>query len=72
MPEKIGVASLVPPTRPQPESAGSKDWYVQAAPSTAALMLMSGVPRCVPTTLRTPIWYEGRENTPDTPPPPAP
>src|ERR1700690_377720 len=42
-----------------------------APPSTAALMLTSGVPRDEPTTLATPPWYDGRGNTVDCPPPPA-
>src|SRR5690242_16392248 len=33
---------------------------------------MSGVPRCLPTSLATPTWKSGRLKTPDTPPPPAP
>src|SRR5258708_22983656 len=45
---------------------------VFTGPPTAALMLMSGVPRWSPTTRRTSFWKPGRSNTADTPPPPAP
>ena len=34
-------------------------------------MEMSGTPRWLPTTLRTPFWYEGRPKTTDWPPPAA-
>src|ERR1700721_2693124 len=73
MPEKIGVASLVPPTISQPGApAPAKDQYTQAPPLTAADIEMSGVPRWLPTTFLTPVWKSGREKTPDSPPPPAP
>ena len=40
-------------------------------PEQAPLIAMSGTPRWPPTTLATPFWYHGRENTADLPPPVA-
>src|SRR5579871_1705725 len=71
IPEKIGDASDVPPIRCQPGVLPNVQ-YTHAAPFTAALIEMSGVPRSVPTTPATPSWNDGRANTPDSAPPPAP
>src|SRR6266487_6806358 len=57
-------------SHPAPDAAN--DWYAQQPPSTAALMLMSGVPRRSSTTLPRPSWKPGLLNTADRPPPPAP
>ena len=67
----MGVASLVPHSAYQPAGWPPKLWYTLTAPVQAALMEMSGTPRWLPTTLRTPFWYEGRPKMTDLPPPPA-
>src|SRR5437773_4973254 len=54
----LPLASTLFPTR------RSSD-LTHAPPSTAALIEMSGVPRCLPTSLATPTWKNGRLKTPE-------
>ena len=70
-PANSGVASLVPQVGYQPAGSPAKLWYTSTAPLQAALIEMSGTPRCWPTTFRTEFWYDGREKKIDRPPPVA-
>src|SRR5690242_21335801 len=69
MPANRGEDSLVPQAAYQPAASPPKVWYTLTAPEQAALIEISGTPRWVPVMPRTLLWYEGRANMTDLPPP---